>query len=252
MIGGQLETSYAKGVEVAAKTQCLTDVFTVSNQDSLPHICGTMTGEHVYFDASPQCNSLDFTFANAAVLVGTVATRAWNIKVTQYSCDYMNLAPSGCDQWFFGSEATGYVYSFNYNAGSGLHLAEQRQTICVRREAGNCRICWWADTPADDVDIGGKKTKGYVKGETCCNYGESGWKGLGTLGGYDCLMIPGAVKKADSALLPASNCGGGAGLVGEDAAAAAKTSTLCSKSYPFRISFYSDKYEMFKTGGEVT
>ena len=32
-----------------------------------------------------------------------------------------------------------------------------------RREAGNCRICWWADTPADDVDIGGKKTKGYVK-----------------------------------------------------------------------------------------
>ena len=42
-------------------------------------------------------------------------------------------------------------------------------------------------------------------------------------------MIPGAVKKADSALLPASNCGGGAGLVGEDAAAAAKTSTLCCK-----------------------
>ena len=108
IVGGELEIQYetAKGIEVAAKTQCLTDLFTVSNQDSLPHICGTMTGEHVYFDASPQCNSLDFSFANAAVLVGTVASRAWNIKVTQYSCDYINLAPSGCDQWFFGSEGT--------------------------------------------------------------------------------------------------------------------------------------------------
>ena len=106
MIGGELDPAYAKAVQVAPVTQCLTDVFTVSNQDSLPYICGTMTGEHVYFDASSRCNSLDFSLGNGATLVGSVATRAWDIKVTQYACDYINLAPSGCDQWHFGAAGT--------------------------------------------------------------------------------------------------------------------------------------------------
>jgi hypothetical protein len=38
----------AKGAGVAASeaTQCLTDTFTVTNQNTLPVICGTNTGEH--------------------------------------------------------------------------------------------------------------------------------------------------------------------------------------------------------------
>ena len=68
------------------------------------------------------------------------------------------------------------------------------------------------------------------KGTKCCGYGKSGGAtAYGAPGAYDCLMIPGAVKKADSVVLPESQCGRAAGLVGEDAAAAAKTSTRCCK-----------------------
>lgn len=49
----------------------------------------------VYVDASNSCNQLAFQLASAAA---TTITRSWSIKVTQYSCDYPNLAPNGCDQ----------------------------------------------------------------------------------------------------------------------------------------------------------
>ncbi len=34
------------GTEVAEATQCLDDVFTVTNAPNLPYICGTNSGEH--------------------------------------------------------------------------------------------------------------------------------------------------------------------------------------------------------------
>ena len=36
------------------------------------------------------------------------------LQITQYSCDYNNLAPEGCTQYFWG-ETTGAFMSFNYN-----------------------------------------------------------------------------------------------------------------------------------------
>ncbi len=53
------------------------------------------------------------------------------LQVTQFSCEFSNLAPDGCVQYFFG-EAMGNVRSFNYNGGNGIHLADQEQSICVR------------------------------------------------------------------------------------------------------------------------
>ena len=50
------------------------------------------------------------------------------LQVTQYSCDYNNLPPSGCTQYFYGSN-TGNVQTFNYDS---QHLANQNQVICVR------------------------------------------------------------------------------------------------------------------------
>ena len=47
----------------------------------------------VYFDADDDCNSLDFQLGNYAQGVTSAATRSWSIKVSQYSCDYENLAP---------------------------------------------------------------------------------------------------------------------------------------------------------------
>lgn len=50
-------------------------------------------------------------------------------QVTQYSCDYENLAPFGCTQYFFGGD-TGTVMSYNFQGG--VHLASQNQNVCVR------------------------------------------------------------------------------------------------------------------------
>ena len=143
----------AGGTNVAEGAgRCLTDTFSITNQRSVPAICGTNTGAHVYYDASEECNSLDFQFGNSAVGVASVATRSFSIKVSQISCNDENLPPMGCTQYYYGTSGTNVVRSFNFDGGR--HLADQRQTICVRREAGNCRICWSADA-ATDVGISG-------------------------------------------------------------------------------------------------
>ena len=57
----------------------------------------------VYIDASDSCNTLSFHIGS----VSGTATREWAVKITQYVCDSLNLAPDGCLQYFFGS--TRYV-----------------------------------------------------------------------------------------------------------------------------------------------
>ena len=66
-------------------------------------------------------------------------TGAWNDvlyynniyhQVTQYSCNFENLAPDGCTQYYYGSSAN-VVQSFNYDGSH--HLANQNQQICVRQ-----------------------------------------------------------------------------------------------------------------------
>ena len=78
----------------------------------------------VYVDASDGCNDL-------SVFVGSTPSSGteWIIKVSQLKCDFINLPPSGCTQWFFDG-MDGVVRSYNY--AGGLHLAQQNQNICVR------------------------------------------------------------------------------------------------------------------------
>ncbi len=66
-----------------------------------------------------------------------------------------------------------------------------------------------------------------LQGTACCAYGTDG-KATDE-GGYDCLMIPGAINAA-SALKPASQCGHGKGLV---TAKSGNSATICSKSCLF-------------------
>jgi len=238
------------GKAVADTTQCLTDTFSITNQVSVPVICGTNTGYHVYLDASDACHSLDFQLGNVATGVTTAATRSWSIKVNQYACDYENLAPPGCTQFHFGSSGTNYIQTFNYQSGSGKHLADQRQVICVRRETGNCKVCWSADAAADvGVSAFVNAAKGIILGTMCCNYGEDGIKIIATKGGYDCIMIPGALKATDSALKSPKICGSKMGLI---TATGVTSATVCSKSYPFRIIFNSDSYESSLADAEAT
>ena len=60
--------------------------------------------------------------------------------------------------------------------------------------------------------------------------------------GYDCLMIPGAIK-TDGTIIPDSQCGNAGGLATAGGANANVQKTVCSKTYPFRFEFHSDTYE---------
>ena len=52
----------------------------------------------MYIDASDNCNDL-------GINLGLDINTNWVIKVSQLRCDFINLAPSGCTQWFFGALA---------------------------------------------------------------------------------------------------------------------------------------------------
>ena len=89
----------------------------------------------VYIDASTDCNNLEFVFGQTAVGISNLATRSITIKASQLACGDSNLAPSGCSQYYWGTGGASTIKSFGYD-GSTSHLADQAQTICVRRESG--------------------------------------------------------------------------------------------------------------------
>ena len=96
--------------DVTESGQCLTDTFSISNQETVPVICGTNSGEHgeqililkkrsesimtnfcytfisVYFDANDNCNDLNFQFGSTLLGQAAKATRQFDIKISQISC----------------------------------------------------------------------------------------------------------------------------------------------------------------------
>jgi len=241
-------------VPYGLKGQCLTDQFTVrtarggGNGAQPPTICGVNSGEHMYADMEgSNCNSLDFQLGGTGV-DATIPTRQWSIKVTQIDCNSNLRAPDGCTQYFYGTSVN-TVRSYNFNQGNGQHLANQQQNVCIRKERGQCKLCWSAIDPLD-VDTNGKNDamKGTLgKNGMCCSYGDVGT--TGTLG-YDCLVIPGAAKGTACDDFTADNlnanrfCGNSKGLaISKTATTDAKVGTVCTKSEPFTLQFLSDAIE---------
>ena len=63
--------------------------------------------------------------------------------------------------------------------------------------------------------------------------------------GYDCVVIPGALKSDEGAVQGRDKlCGRSKGLVTQSNMPAA---TICSKKTPFSIQFLSDNYEFVST-----
>merc|ERR1711956_166858 len=116
----------------------------------------------------------------------------------------------------FGSD-TGTVSTYNYDGG--FHLANQNQVQCIRREKGNCKICYAAVAYNDFALSGGTDFKfmtksGKLLGKTVDNF--CGLAGLAT----------------KSTVVVTAN-----------AAVADKMATLCTKRQPFRLQFQSDNFE---------
>jgi len=133
---------------------------------------------------------------------------------------------------------SGTVKTYNY--AGGQHLANQNQIQCIRREKGNCRICY-AAVAATDFAVSGGAAANKFHTLSCCSYGTDGKK----TAGFDCVMIAG-LSKADGAKLGFSDFCGLAGLGSADGqviAAANAQKTLCTKQQPFRVTFQSDNWE---------
>ena len=99
---------------------------------------------------------IDLTFQLSGT--GTLADPKWNIRITQYESGFDNLAPFGCTQYYYkrdsDSDGKGTITSYNYNSGGSMHLADQNQVICIRREDDQTRICYWT-LLATDLAISG-------------------------------------------------------------------------------------------------
>ena len=103
----------------------------------------------MYVDSSALCNDLTFVIGTQSVS----SMRQWEIKVefgtmphkkcfrkktsmllmlqvSQYTCDFDNLAPSGCTQYFFSENGMGTFQTFNFDGGQ--HLANQKHKFCFR------------------------------------------------------------------------------------------------------------------------
>lgn len=232
---GGLIPDAGNGIAVSESGRCLTDTFTIGNQDTVPVICGTNSGEHVYYDAADNCNDMSFQFGSTLLGQDAKASRQFDIKITQISCTSELLAPNGCTQYFTGA-GPAHVKTFNFDGGR--HLANQDQTICVRRANGFCTLCWVADTITDVQVTGDAPDMGVLDDKDCCGYGTGGSRAVPT-GGGDCLMIPGAIK-TDNTIVPVTQCGNGLGLI---TATDTGGKTVCTMSVPFRVRFKSDTYE---------
>ena len=173
----------------------------------------------MYVDSSKACNDLSFLLGSTASGT-TLATRSWSVRVTQLECGSDLLAPSGCTQYYYGS-STGTVQSFNYDGGQ--HLANQQQSICFRRERGNCRICYTTQAIKDFQisSAGGMASKFVTK--SCCGY-----KGDGMGVERDCVIIPSLSSTKGQTQVFQNICGmGGLGTKSE-ALDDTKVKTLCS------------------------
>ena len=149
-----------------------------------------------------------------------------HVQITQFDCNYDNLAPDGCTQYFWG-QTNDIVKSYNFDGGA--HLASQNQNICVRRERNTCRICWSATAAIANGDFelttGNTGAAGTAKSEKgCCNYGS---ENANTATGYDCVKIPAPSKAGGTTLTVKGHngfCGGQLGTAGNAIAA-----SICCK-----------------------
>ena len=92
----------------------------------------------------------DCQFVNFRLGTSSGTTRTWEIKVTQYKCDNVDVSgPPGCLQYY--TSTSGIIQSFNFPAPSETtigstvtHLSNQNYEVCIRRAIEACYICYFA------------------------------------------------------------------------------------------------------------
>ena len=107
-------------------------------------LCGTLSGQHVYYETARSTSSQTLSF--------TIATGGtWRIKVSQIECWSTSKPPTDCYQYFTGD--SGNVQSLNWPTVALDHLD---YSICIRQESGYCAIQWnpSVSTSPDSFELG--------------------------------------------------------------------------------------------------
>jgi len=233
------------------------DVFTITStsQGTSPEICGENSEQHIYYDLGPDAGAtatIQFTISTAATVAGS--TRSFEIKVTQIPC-YANYRPtSGCLQYHQG--LTGRITNFNWGATAAanqVHLANQRQSVCIRRAEGMCCIrytlCDFVPTTITEMghtqpswkidssaDITGNKVKAVDTGTDCSN---------------DYVEIPGVANQCiqDQHNYQTSRlCGVQFGAAGSVNMQKFAISNVCDCTPPFTLNIITDATVIDGTG----
>ncbi|XP_054160404.1 uncharacterized protein LOC128958550 [Oppia nitens] len=126
---------------------CTTDSFMVRTTvgERLPIICGENGGQHIYVDmgrgsANPVVLSI--------VTNGNRSNRKWKLKINMIPCNNLDMAPSGCLQYY--RSPTDVIKSFNFGPKiefRARYLANLRYTVCIRTEENFCAIKWETAEP---------------------------------------------------------------------------------------------------------
>jgi len=240
--------------------KCLDDSMSITGSSgTTPAICGKNNGQHMVVDSDGMaCHQVNFLISSKSSI------RSWDIWVTQYEkgdLDAIRAGPPGCLQYH--TMKTGYVSSFGLldtisATGTGTtltmsHLANQKYTICIRRDAAKTKICYSPLHPATQVST---QTKHNTKGTT------QGSFGIGVAGSAKTLnaakRIAQSCYRGDYIDIPGLSSDGSIKITGTIQATTRlcgrvfNTSgkvhaTLCTQSYPFRIHVNFDDGEYMST-----
>lgn len=215
-------------------TNCLTDTFYVqgpSPSSNPPVVCGTLSTQHMYLEADiDRGNKLMFNFGDVTAAtqvttyrgISTAGARTWDMTISHIECSSLTLPPTGCTKYFWST--TGLAILTNYNFATGgptvgqIHLAQQHERLCVRRERSKCVGCFSAvgDGTFDISMAKEGEAKNFSAANGCCGYltksvatapettaievEQAGWgKADNGQFGWDCVIIPGAFMLTNAA-----------------------------------------------------
>lgn len=266
------------GLTWAGQTHCINDFLTFVQTGGalVPHMCGSLTGEHIYLDLGADATDtsvMTITTAPTATITPANAARVWDVKLSQIECYATYRAPSGCHRYL--TTDTGKIASLNFrqetnpgailnNVGgnTGIELASQYLQTCIRRSKGMCcveyQLCTSHNGAAIAADIVGTNaadlqgtfsTSWSIDMMTSpmvllANQVNAGQVDGGCSGDY--VEIPSSWSGSCGAngsaryVVTTRYCGAGFGANFQRATAAAKNTPVCDCSEPFTVTHSSD------------
>jgi len=163
---------------------CTNDTMMVSGIDGAntfpPALCGSLTGQEAYVTVKAQDGPSKIVFN-----IDSMASMSrYKIKVEQIKCtDTDMLAPPGCLTYDTGLSGT--LTSYNYDAGQGEMINNQKFSHCIMYQDGYCDVSFTSGSfdiganndAADSITIGSSVQTGNT-------FGTSGMVNLNFTGPY--------------------------------------------------------------------